>query len=177
MDIDVLIENVNQDKYSEKQLIALYKNTNNKEGVKEEQKERLVDAIEKNTRLRFPRAAKKIFGAKESVAMEKLEGLYKKLITSLDFSKNKLKNGVKSGGRNISGEFYIDLYMSYKNANNHGAYISLTQVTIEEELEVTVGLYSTHNSNSGIKDEKVAGIDYFEEYSKIYKNYLCEVII
>ena len=126
--------------------------------------------------LRFPRAAKRIFGAKESVANSMLEKLHKTLTHTIDFTSNKLKNGVKAGGQMISGEFYIDVYMSYKNTENEGAYISLTQKTIDDELIVTVGRYSTHNPDSGVKNECKGGVDSFDEYAKIYQNHLGELI-
>jgi len=176
MNIQDLVQKIESDKYSEKQLINLYNNANNKKDLSEEDKEILIEAIEKNTRLRFPRAAKRIFGAKESVANTILEKLHQTLSQSTDFSSNKLKNGVKTGGRMISGEFYIDVYMSFKNSDNQGAYISLTQQTIDDELIVTVGRYSTHNADSGVKNESKGGIDSFEEYAIIYQNHLGELI-
>lgn len=144
--------------------------------MNEEDKEVLVDAIEKNTRLRFPRSAKRIFGAKELVANTILEKLYNSLSQSTDLTSNKLKNGVKTGGRMISGEFYIDVYMSYKNTDNQGASISLTQQKVDDELIVTVKRYSTHNSDSGIQKESDGTVDSFEDYVKIYEQYLGELI-
>jgi hypothetical protein len=105
-----------------------------------------------------------------------LEKLYNSLSTSINFKYNKLKNGVKTGGRMISGEFYIDVYMSYKNSENQGAYISLTQKTINDELIVTVGRYSTHNVNSGVRNESEAGIDAFDDQVKIYQQHLGGII-
>jgi len=176
MNIQDLVQKIEADKYNEKQLINLYNNANNKKGLSEEDKEVLVEAIEKNTRLRFPRAAKRIFGAKESVANTILEKLHQTLSQSIDFTSNKLKNGVKTGGLMISGEFYIDVYMSFKNSDNQGAYISLTQKTIDDELIVTVGRYSTHNPDAGVKSESKGGIDSFEDYARIYQDHLGELI-
>ena len=175
MDIQDVIENIESNKYNEKKLIVLYGNINKKEGLSEEDKEVLIEAIEKNTRLRFPRAAKRIFGSKETIASTILEKLDQKLIQSIDYTSNKLKNGVKIGGQMISGEFYIDVYMSFKNSDNQGASISLTQKTIDDELVVTVRRYSTHNPDSGVKDEKKGGIDSFDYYAKIYQSHLDEI--
>jgi hypothetical protein len=41
---------------------------------------------------------------------------------------------------------------------------------------VTVGRYSTHNPDSGVKNEDEGGIDSFDDYAKIYQNYLSELI-
>ncbi len=176
MNIQELVHRIQEDKYNEKQLINLYNNANNKQSLNEEDKEILVEAIEKNTRLRFPRAAKKIFGAKESLANTMLEKLHQTLLQSIDFTSNKLKTGVKTGGLMISGEFYIDVYMSFKNSDNQGAYISLTQKTIDDELIVTVGRYSTHNPGSAVRNESKGGIDSFDEYANIYKKHLSDLI-
>ncbi len=76
MTIEELVERIEANRYDEKQLINLYNNANANNELSEEDKENLIEAIEKNTRLRFPRAAKRIFGVKESVATEMLEKLY-----------------------------------------------------------------------------------------------------
>ncbi len=73
MKIEDLIKRIEADKFNEKQLINLYNNACSQREIDEAEKELLIDAIEKNTRLRFPRAAKRIFGAKESVASQRLE--------------------------------------------------------------------------------------------------------
>jgi len=176
MNIQELVQKIEADKYNEKELINLYNNANNKKGLSEEDKEVLVEAIEKNTRLRFPRAAKRIFGAKDSVANTILEKLHKTLSQSINFTSNKLKNGVKTGGCMISGEFYIDVYMSYKNSDNQGASISLTQATIDDELIVTVRRYNTHKPDSGVKNEDKGSMDSFNDHAKTYQNYLGELI-
>ena len=176
MNIQNYVQKIEANKYTEKELINLYNNANTKVDLKEEDREFLIFAIEKNTRLRFPRAAKRIFGAKESVANKILEKLQTKLAEQLDLKKNKLKSGVKTGGRMITGEYYIDVYMSYKNVENNGAFISLTQPTLDDELQVTVGQYSTHNEDSGVKEELIGGIDCFDEYSEKYQRYLVQLI-
>lgn len=176
MKTEDLIKRIEEDKFNEKQLINLYNNACSKPDIDEVEKESLIEAIEKNTRLRFPRAAKRIFGAKESVASQKLESLYIKLSKKYDLTHNRLKNGVKVGGRMISGEYYIDVYVSYKNFENQGAAIALTQANIDAELEVTVTRYSTHNENSGEIEKRTDTMDAFESCAKIYDDYLAEII-
>ncbi|ANN28307.1 TPA: hypothetical protein RQK39_003528 [Vibrio vulnificus] len=176
MKIEDLIKKIEEDKFNEKQLINLYNNAFSKQEIDEAEKESLIEAIEKNTRLRFPRAAKRIFGAKESVASQKHESLYVKLASKYDFTRNRLKNGVKAGGRMISGEYYIDVYLSYKNFQNQGAAIALTQENIDAELEVTVKRYCTHNENSGEIKKRTDTMDAFESCANTYDEYLSEVI-
>jgi hypothetical protein len=176
MTIEELVERIEANRYDEKQLINLYNNANANNELSEEDKENLIEAIEKNTRLRFPRAAKRIFGAKESVATEMLEKLYSKISASYDLTANRLKNGVKTGGLMISGKLYIEVYISYKNADNQGVFLSLTQDTVDDELVVIVRRYSTHKPESGVKWEKTGGIDRFDEFSNVYEEYLKEIL-
>ncbi|CAA0120441.1 hypothetical protein [Zhongshania aliphaticivorans] len=176
MTIEELVERIEANRYDEKQLINLYNNANANNELSEEDKESLIEAIEKNTRLRFPRAAKRIFGAKESVATEMLEKLYSKISATYDLTHNRLKNGVKTGGLMISGKLYIEVYISYKNADNQGVFLSLTQDTVDDELVVIVRRYSTHKPESGVKGEKTGGIDRFDEFSNVYEEYLKEIL-
>ncbi len=76
----------------------------------------------------------------------------------------------------ISGEYYIDVYVSYKNTENQGAVIALTQANIDAELEVTVKRYSTHNENSGDIEKRTDTMDAFESCAKAYDEYLAEII-
>jgi len=176
MTIEELVERIEANRYDEKQLINLYNNANANNELSEEDKENLIEAIEKNTRLRFPRASKRIFGAKESVASEMLEKLYAKISATHDLTHNRLKNGVKTGGLMISGKLYIEVYISYKNADNQGVFFSLTQDTVDDELVVIVRRYSTHKPESGVKGEKTGGIDHFNEFSNVYEEYLKEIL-
>tara|TARA_R110001592_G_scaffold112965_1_gene311584 strand:+ start:6643 stop:7173 length:531 start_codon:yes stop_codon:yes gene_type:complete len=176
MTIEELVERIEANRYDEKQLINLYNNANANNDLSEEKKENLIEAIEKNTRLRFPKAAKRIFGAKESVATEMLEKLYTKISASYDLTGNKLKNGVKTGGLMISGKLYIEVYISYKNADNQGVFLSLTQDAVDDELVVIVRRYSTRKTESGVKGEKTGGIDRFHEFSNVYEEYLKEIL-
>ena len=79
MDIQDVIKNIESNKYNEKKLIVLYGNINKKEGLSEEDKEVLIEAIEKNTRLRFPRAAKRIFGLRKLLLIQYWKSLIKNL--------------------------------------------------------------------------------------------------
>ena len=110
-----LIDNINKGQYNQKELINLYKNAQSVNSIVDSQKESIIEAIEKSTRLKFPAAAKKMFGAKDSEARDILEKLYSRISGSCNLEKNKLKNGVKTGGGMIAGDCYIQIYLSYKN--------------------------------------------------------------
>ena len=176
MEIKDLIKNIQEDKYTEKQLINLYNNAIAKKGLDELEKELLIEAIEKNTRVRFPRAAKRIFGAKGSVASEKLAAFYNELAKEFDLVGNKLKNGVKAGGDMISGKKYIDFYISYKNSANQGIYMALLQNTVDDELETVVTHYQTHSVDAGNLNRHAGTMDSFDELADQFKAYLAEII-
>ncbi|WP_421229835.1 hypothetical protein [Aeromonas enteropelogenes] len=95
---------------------------------------------------------------------------------SYALSNNRLKNGVKAGGLMISGEFYIDVYMSYKNIENHGVAITLTQLDIESELTITVKRYKTYGSDSGTIKVHESKMDDFDNFAQVYKEYIQELI-
>lgn len=176
MQISNLITKIESNLFSEKELINLFNNATLNKKINEEDKARLIISIEKNTRLRFPKSAKRIFGAKESFAESKLETLYQDLCKEFNLSNNRLKNGVKTGGLMISGESYINVYMSYRNIENHGVAITLTQPDIESELTVTVKRYKTYGSDSGTINIHESEMDDFDNCAQIYKAYIQELI-
>ncbi|MFM5099082.1 hypothetical protein ACEUBD_15005 [Aeromonas veronii] len=79
MQISNLITKIENNVFSEKELINLFNNATSNNKISEEDKALLIFSIEKNTRLRFPKSAKRIFGAKESFAESKLDKLYQDL--------------------------------------------------------------------------------------------------
>lgn len=176
MSIDDLIAKIEAGRFDESGLINLYNNANKKHDLDEMDKERLVDAIEKNTRLRFPKAAKRIFGAKGSVASNKLGELYDSIIKDLDLSGNQVKNGVKVGGDMIGGRAYICYYMSFKNADNQATGICLFQSSIDTELEVSVTRYSTNNPGTIEHERHVNDMSDFDSMATMYRDYLKELV-
>ena len=87
-----LIENIRNGKFSERELVNLYKNaaTQNVTAV--------MEAVKIKMRADFPRAANRMFGAKENEANSLLEDVFRKFSAAHDLTKNRLKNGVKAGG-------------------------------------------------------------------------------
>lgn len=176
MEIKDLIKNIEEDKYTAKQLINLYNNAMAKKGLDESEKEHLIEAIEKNIRARFPKAAKSIFGPKGTVASERLAAFCVELAKEFDLTSNKLKNGVKSGGEMISGRKYIDYYISYKNSSNQGVAMTLFQNNFDDELEVAVERYQTHSKDGKTLHRHVSAMDDFDDLANQYKAYLSEII-
>lgn len=106
-----------------------------------------------------------------------LDKLFSRLSKEFDWSQNKVKSGVKYVGRMTTGEYYIDVYLSYKNQENKCAYFALVQPQSEDELRINIGTYQTHcGENSGVRDELEGGIDSFDEFVKTFENHLDCVI-
>lgn len=153
--------------YSEKELINL-KNNAIRLGHQD-----IADVVELQMRKQFPRAASKQFGAKGDFAQLKLEAADKEISSAFDLSKNRNNNGVKVGGGIMSGESYIDYYLSYKNDEGLGAFLGLIQETVDSELKVRVGLYKTGKDRF---DEALFFVmDDFSKAVGLYKTHLTKI--
>ena len=116
-------------------------------------------AVQKKMRVKFPRAATRMFGAKSSDAQELLTRIYNDLAPQFSLVHNKVKNGVKIGGLMINGSQHIDVYISYKNADGIGASIGLIQLTAETELIARVGDSRPGNGGPRKKNYEVYKMD------------------
>jgi hypothetical protein len=130
-----LIERIRSGSLTEKELINLYNNT------KDRNNPNVIAAIERQMRGQFPRAANRLFGKKESFAIERLQEAIALLEGQVNLETNVLKNGIKPGGKKLSGEQYLNVYVSYRNAAGVGAYLSMEQDTIDSELYAVVSHY------------------------------------
>ncbi|MBZ0133456.1 MAG: hypothetical protein K8F53_12655 [Rhodocyclaceae bacterium] len=163
-----LIESVCSGKFSERELINLYKNAATRNATA------VMDAVKIQMRADFPRAANRMFGAKESEANALLEDIFRKLAAAHDFTANRLKNGVKAGGEMISGKKHIDVYISYKNGKGFGAVLGLVQDDPESELTARVGYYKT--GNGGFREAQVFQMHDFTQAVEAYKAQLSKVL-
>lgn len=133
-----------------------------------------MHAVQVQMRADFPRAANRMFGAKESEAVSLLEGVFHTVSESNDLSRNRVRNGVKAGGRMLSGEKHIDVYVSYKNDVGLGTYLTLSHDAPDAELTATVGRYKT--GNDGFRDEQVFQMHDFDRAVERYKAELVKVL-
>lgn len=163
-----LIESIRSGKFSERELINLYKNAATRNATA------VMQAVKIKMRADFPRAANRMFGAKESEANALLEGVFRDLAAAHDLTANRLKNGVKAGGQMISGQKHIDVYISYKNGDGIGAVLGLIQDDPESELTARVGYYKT--GDGGFRDEQVFQMHDFERAVGAYKAQLSKVL-
>ena len=69
MTVSHLIEKVESGRLSEKELIQLYKDVMGSSKASIEEKAALAWSIEKESRLKFPKAAKRLFGEKDNKAV------------------------------------------------------------------------------------------------------------
>lgn len=163
-----LIESIRNGKFSERELINLYKNAETKSATT------VMEAVKIKMRADFPRAANRMFGAKESEANALLEDVFRNLAAAHDLTANRLKNGVKAGGEMISGQKHIDVYISYKNGNGVGAFLGLIQDDPESELTARVRYYKTGDGN--FQNEQVFQMHDFEQAIEAYKAQLSKVL-
>ena len=163
-----LIESIRNGKFSERELINLYKNAETKSATA------VMEAVKIKMRADFPRAANRMFGAKEREANALLEDVFRNISATHDITANRLKNGVKAGGEMISGQKYIDVYISYKNDNDVGASLGLIQDDPESELTARVGCYKT--GNGSFRDVQIFQMHDFEQAVEAYKTQLSKVL-
>ncbi len=120
----------------------------------EEESELLISAIEKRMRIDFPKEATKLFGPKDSEPKKLLQEIYDRLRTTYDLSDDILPGeGVKTGGRIIRGEAFIDIYISYKNPDMWNVGIGYIQLSPKEEPFLEVNLYQTGTNKSDIREK------------------------
>ena len=86
--INQIIENIKNAKYSEKELINLYKNAS-KQNVQS-----IIDAVKIKMRTDFPRAATRMFGAKETEATSYLESIHQRIMCLYDLKGNQSENKI-----------------------------------------------------------------------------------
>lgn len=163
-----LIESIRSGKYSERELINLYKNATTRNAAA------VMEAVKLKMRTDFSRSANRMFGAKESEASARLEDVFRKLASVHDFTANRVKNGVKAGGEMISGQKYIDVYISYKNDKGFGAVLGLIQDDSESELTAKVSYYKT--GSDGFREVLIFQLHDFEKAVEAYNVNLSKVL-
>lgn len=134
-----------------------YRNILAEKNISENDRDRLVEKLEEKMRRITPRVANQIFGPKDNEARILLEEAFSELETYFDFSQNKVGNGVKTGGHMISGQAYIDVYISYKNENQTHVALGLYQVELGSPLLCRVRRYSTLKDS--LEPESVVELD------------------
>lgn len=164
-----LIERGNNCSTSDK-LLTFYENVKTRGATP-----RVLAAIEERMWREFPTAARLTFGAKEEHVMEVLTRLASELTSTYDFSENKVGNHVKTGGVEISGADFLCRYLSYKNSENQGAQITLSQSSFNSELVITVDRYQTNSRADNFRNGTRFTMEEFDSAVQLYRQYLDEL--
>jgi hypothetical protein len=162
-----LIANVLTAAFTKSELLSYHKNVSDLDGPEE-----LLEAIQERLRRDFPAAANAAFGKKSDEAMEILTRIAAKLDEEFDLSKNSVKSHVKVGGYEQTGEHYLCRYISYKNEENLGIQLTLSQLSLESEMFVTVGTYRTNASKENFRDEQSFALGELEQAVEKYRGHL-----
>jgi hypothetical protein len=163
-----LIENIRSGKYSEQELISLYNNAEKLNATT------IMEEVKIRMRIDFPRAANRMFGARQNVANAILEEIFNKLATSYDFTGNRVENRVKTGGEVMAGKKHIDAYISYKNDKGFAAFLGLIQDDPASELKARVIYYKT--GKDAFQEEQVFQMHDIEQAVAAYKTLLSKVL-
>ncbi len=166
-DIPKLIQSIESGKYDDKELVNLYRNTEKYDSITEQDREQIMEAVETELRKSYPRKAKAKFGPVDARPREYLEELYNSVSGKYDLTKNTLKNGIKTGGTMISGDGYIDLYISYKAKNKNGVVAHAYQSKQTDPLKYHVFKYT----GSAKPENRSGNVEYAGEDPAIEKYY------
>ncbi|CAE6917944.1 hypothetical protein ACOMICROBIO_GDFFDHBD_01806 [Vibrio sp. B1REV9] len=159
-----LLTVINSGKKSDKELITLYQRVQkSSDKLSGEEVKELIWAIEFQLRDRFPRAANRIFGARDKEVIALLESVVRE--TTAHLNHNKVGSHVKTGGGRIRGDVYIQTYISYKNGLGQKAELCLEQQTFDSEL---VAIVYEQPSKSALRTQKIFNFGQFEQAKLAY---------
>ena len=162
---------------SKTELINFFNNINNSTKITDYEREVLTEAVEKKMRVKFPKSAKAILGGKSAKAQELLEEIFSVLKKEFDWSNNKVKTKVKVGGKMISGEWFVDWYISYKNNDDYSTGFGYIQKKPEEDpfLSIHYGRVGKKYENE-TKEEKNFPVELKDDALNLYRNFLTKTI-
>lgn len=162
-----LIANVMNASFTKSELLSYHKNVSDLDGPEE-----LIEAIQERLRSDYPAAANAAFGKKSDEAIEILTKVAAKLGEEFDLSRNTVKSHVKVGGYEQTGEHYLCRYISYKNEENLGTQLTLSQLTSESQMIITVGTYRTNATKENFRDEHLFALGELEQAVEKYRAHL-----
>ena len=174
--VDKVIKIIETKEQTKAELIALFNNANNHSDLSDEQRELLIETVEKKLRKNFPSDAKKILGSKGKKAQDLLEEVLSIIKKEFDWSNNKVGSKVKPGGSMISGKQYVCYYISYKNENNFSTGFHYTQNTPEDNPKLEIDFRKVGRKSESTKENKFFEIELKEEALILYKEYLKKTI-
>ena len=171
------LERIKGKEHTDKQLINYIKNFRKHSDLTDWEKETLIEEVETQLRMKFPKAATRVLGGKSSKAEELLEEIFSTLENEFDWSQNQVKSKVKVGGAMISGRDHVCWYISYKNIEGYSSALIYRQKTIKDAplLEVEYGRVGKQYENE--KEVKEFPVDFREDAVDLYRQHLLKTII
>ena len=165
---------INTKDLTQKELSNLFHNAMEYKKITEEEREVIVEALEKKIKIKHPKEAKKLFGPKDAEARSLLQKIYDETTAEYDLSANRVKGGVKTGGDMIAGRSYINVYISFKNDQKWHAVLAFNQITVDSNPRIDVALYQSGKNNDEGESHKF-GVDEAEAAKTAYKAYLSKL--
>jgi hypothetical protein len=161
---------------SKTELINFFNQVNKDEKITDHEREILIESVEKQMRIKFPKSAKKILGGKSAKAQELLEEIFDLLTKEFDWSKNCVGNKVKVSGRMIAGKEYVGWYISYKNDDGYSTGFGYRQITVEEDPYLEIDHRRVGKKYENEREAKTFPVELKDEAINLYKNFLAKTI-
>ena len=161
---------------SKTELINFFNNVNEDKNITDHEREILIEVVEKQIRIKFPKSAKKVLGGKSAKAQVLLQEIYSLLIEEFDWSKNCVGNKVKVSGRMIGGKEYVGWYISYKNDDGYSTGFGYRQITAEEDPYLEIDYRRVGKKYENERVAKTFPVELKDEAINLYKNFLAKTI-
>ena len=158
------------------QLKNFFNNISKSSVISDSERETLIEIIENQVRTKFPKQAKTIFGKKDESAIILLEEILSHLSEEFDWSKNKVKTKVKTGGDHLTGKSYIVKYISYKNESGINVGLRYVQLSASEDPCLIVRYSVVGKGSENEEKSSKFSIHEKEDALQLYKNYLTQII-
>lgn len=145
------IERAQNDPFEDGGIVRYYE-----QALKNRAHEAVLAAIELRMRTDFPKAAKKVFGAKGEQVEAMLVGVQDAVLAQFDLAGNGLGSHIKVGGdERRTGKAYLYRYLSYRGrGQQYGAQIALIQGDPAQELRVLVRYYRVYAEADNIDQQE-----------------------
>lgn len=159
-----------------KGLRNFYQNAIQDPDITETEREAVIAALETKIRINAPRDAKALFGPKDAEARALLGTVYDALATEFDLSGNTVGAGVKTGGRMISGDMHVDVYISYKAEDRRHATFGYLVKKPGNDPILALRIYQTGKGATAPDLREEFPLDMFDEAAARYRANLIRIL-
>ena len=171
--IKIIIEE-NKENWTLQQVQNFYDNISNNKDLTDYEKEYLAEPCEKLISEKFPKKnPRRILNNKSLEARELLEEVHNIVTKEFDWSKNKVKQGVKPSGHMIGGKIYVGWYISYKNENKVNTGFGYIKEKEESDPYLKVDYRKV---GQDFNEEKTFPIQLKDDALILFKNHLSKAI-